>query len=70
MIDLGFNARSADESIIDALNWFFFNKPELLEEKNKKELLAAIEKDEKRKGACGKAEKRLKTKRQCATKPD
>ncbi len=62
VIDLGFNARSADESIIDALNWFFFNKPELLEEKTKKELLAAIEKDEKRKGLAEKLKNALKQK--------
>ena len=62
VIDLGFNARSADESIIDALNWFFFNKPELLEEKTKKELLAAIEKDEKRKGLAEKPKNALKQK--------
>ena len=52
----------ADESIIDALNWFFFNKPELLEEKTKKELLAAIEKDEKRKGLAEKLKNALKQK--------
>lgn len=62
VIDLAFSARPASESIIDALNWFFFNKPELLEEKTRKELLAAIENDEKRKGLLEKFKLSLKQK--------
>lgn len=62
VIDLAFSARPASESIIDALNWFFFNKPELLEEKTRKELLKAIENDEKRKGLLEKFKLSLKQK--------
>lgn len=62
IIDLDFCARPANESIIDALNWFFFNKPELFEEKTRKDLLAAIENDEKRKGLLKKLKLPLKQK--------